>query len=292
MPAGLLPPEVTIGGAVELGISSYTYVWSAGVEGYPAPPNPLTCESLIRHAVRLGVTVVQIADNLPLDRLPDARLDALARHARDCGIRIEPGTRGIQPEILRPYLEIARWFGSPILRTLLDGPSHQPSEEEAGGLLRQIAPEFRGAGVKLAIENHDRFRASALRRVVEAAASDSIGICLDTANSLGCGETVDQVLDVLADLVVNLHIKDFWTRRLPHHKGFIVEGAPAGKGLLDIPALLGRLAPRSAGMSAILELWTPPEATAEASVEKEKRWAEESIRYLRTLLPAASPNAE
>ena len=224
---------------MELGISSYTYVWSAGVEGYPAPPNPLTCESLIRHAVRLGVTVVQIADNLPLDRLPDARLDALARHARDCGIRIEPGTRGIQPEILRPYLEIARRFGSPILRTLLDGPSHQPSEEEAGGLLRQIAPEFRGAGVKLAIENHDRFRASALRRVVEAAASDSIGICLDTANSLGCGETVDQVLDVLADLVVNLHIKDFSTRRLPHHKGFIVEGGARGKGTARHPRPAG-----------------------------------------------------
>jgi len=280
-----------MGGAVELGISSYTYVWSAGVEGYPAPSNPLTCESLIGYAVRLGVTVVQIADNLPLDRLPEARLDALARHARDRGVRIEPGTRGIQPEILRPYLEIARRFGSPILRTLIDGPSHQPPEDEAGRLLREIAPEFRAAGVTLAIENHDRFHARALRRVVEAAASDAVGICLDTANSLGCGETADQVLDVLADLVVNLHIKDFATRRLPHHKGFIVEGAPAGKGLLDIAALLARLAPRGAGMSAILELWTPPEATAEASVEKETRWAEESVRYLRTLLPAAPRNA-
>jgi sugar phosphate isomerase/epimerase len=110
---------------------------------------------------------------------------------------------------------------------------------------------------------------------------------LDTANSLGCGETVDQVLDALADLVINVHIKEFSVRRLPHRLGFLVEGAPAGRGMLDIPALLRRLEATGRRMSAILEQWPPPEATLEASVAKEAEWAAESIRYLRTLLPAA-----
>lgn len=272
---------------MELGIGSYTYVWAAGVPGYPAPSRPLTFDALLDHAVELGVGVVQIADNLPLDRLTAPELDRLAESARQRGVRIEAGTRGIRPEILHTYLRIAVRLGSPILRTLLDGPSHQPSEQEAGALLREIAPDFERAGVKLAVENHDRFKAASLRRVIETAQSGAVGVCLDTANSLGCGETVDQVLDALADVVINLHIKDFTVRRLPHGKGFIVEGVPAGTGLLDIPALWRRIEGMGRDMSAILEQWPPPEATPDASAAKEAEWAAASIRYLRRLLLAA-----
>jgi sugar phosphate isomerase/epimerase len=139
-------------------------------------------------------------------------------------------------------------------------------------------PAFERAGVVLAIENHDRFKARTLHRIVEQVSSSHLGVCLDTANSLGCGEGIDQVLDTLAGIVVNLHVKDFVTRRLPHNKGFVVEGAPAGKGLLDIPAILARL-PRD--ISAIVELWPPPEDDIEASVAKEHAWAAESVRYMR-----------
>jgi hypothetical protein len=50
---------------MHLGLSSYTFVWSVGVPGYPQPPAPLTAEGLLRKAAEFGVTVVQIADNLP-----------------------------------------------------------------------------------------------------------------------------------------------------------------------------------------------------------------------------------
>ena len=270
---------------MELGISSYTYPWAAGVPGYPAPSRPLTFESLLDRATALGVTVLQVADNMPLDRLSRVELDCLRERAETSGVRLEVGARGIRPEILLPYIQIAIRLGAPILRTLLDGPSLEPSEREAGELLKQIAPELERARVKLAVENHDRFKATSLRRIVERAASDHIGICLDTANSLGCGETVDQVLDTLADFVINLHIKDFSVQRLPHNKGFIVEGTPAGQGLLDIPAMLARVGGTSREMSAILEQWPPPEATANESAAKEEAWATEGIRYLRTLIP-------
>ena len=54
---------------MRLGISSFTYVWSVGVPGFFAPSQPLAPGGLLEKAVQLGVRVVQIADNLPLDRL-------------------------------------------------------------------------------------------------------------------------------------------------------------------------------------------------------------------------------
>jgi sugar phosphate isomerase/epimerase len=152
-------------------------------------------------------------------------------------------------------------------------------------MLREVLPEFERAGVVLAIENHDRYRAAELRRIVDACGSAAIGVCLDTANSLGCGECVEQVLDAVADVTVNLHIKDFTARRLPHGKGFVIEGTPAGRGLVDIPRVLDRLRAAGRDVNAIIELWTPPEGTVEASIEKEDAWAEESVRHMRTLIP-------
>ncbi|MBI3280510.1 MAG: sugar phosphate isomerase/epimerase [Acidobacteria bacterium] len=268
---------------MKLGISSYTYAWSAGVPGYPAGLHPLTHEGLLERAVALSVPVVQIADNLPLDALDKAERRVLARCARDHGLEIEVGTRGIEAETLRRNLDIAVEFGSPILRTLIDSPVQRPTPQEAVAALRQAAPDFKLAGVALAIENHDRFRAATLREIIEDVGSEYVGICLDTANSLGCGEGIDQVLDALAERVVNLHVKDFIVRRLPHNKGFIVEGSPAGQGQLSIPAVLEKLRQAGRDVNAILELWAPPEAALEASIAREEAWAAESVRYLRTL---------
>lgn len=268
---------------MQLGISSYTYVWWAGVPGYAAPSERLTPLLLLQTAASLGVRVVQIADNLPLEGASNAELEALRRTAHDLGIAIELGIRGIQPDLLRQYLGIAGVLGSSLLRTLIDSPGHEPSEDETATMLRTIAPEFERAGIALAIENHDRFRAVSLRGIVESAGSTHIGVCLDTANSLGCGEGIQEVIDTLGDLVLNVHVKDFQVRRIAHNKGFVVEGAPAGKGLLDIPDILGRLKQYGRDWNVILEQWPPPEPDVEASIQKEKAWAEESLRYLRTV---------
>src|ERR1700682_4883524 len=107
---------------MDLGISSYTYVWWAGVPGYPQPADPLTAYSLLDTACSLGASVVQIADNLPLERLSDSELSNFARYARECHIAIEVGTRGIDHENLRRYLEIAAALQSSLLRTLIDTP--------------------------------------------------------------------------------------------------------------------------------------------------------------------------
>lgn len=276
---------------MQLGIGSYTYVWWSGVSGYPLPPDVLTPFRLLDLARSLDVEVVQIADNMPLEEMPASALRELASRADSKGISLEAGTRGIQRDHLLRYLEICDTVGARLLRTLIDSPGHRPSAIEAGELIQQCAREFESAGVTLAIENHDRFRATELREIVEKAGSLAVGICLDTANSLGCGESIDTVLARVADFVVNLHVKDFSVRRLPHKKGFVVEGAPAGQGLLDIPAVIKYLQRCGRDFNVILEQWPAPEATPEQSVEKEKRWAEDSLGYLRPLVTKSRVNA-
>ncbi len=54
---------------------------------------------------------------------------------------------------------------------------------------------------------------------------------------------------------------------------------------MDLPALLVRLAPFGHCRSAILELWTPPEASLEETIAKEAAWAEASLDYLRKHFP-------
>lgn len=270
---------------MRLGIGSYTYVWAVGVPGYPPPPRPLTAFTLLEKATELGVRVVQIADNLPLDRMPDADRVTLVRQAEQLRIDLEVGTRGIRTDHLRRYLRIATELRSPILRVVTDTEDHKPTLDEIVGILRPVMPEFERAGVSLAIENHDRFRAAALAEILDLVESPFVGVCLDTANSIGCVENVATLLAVLGPRVVNLHVKDYCVFRPPHHKGFVVEGRPSGQGQLDVSRLLAALQAHGRDPNAIVELWPPPEPTIEAAVAKEDEWARASVRYLRQFIP-------
>jgi len=269
---------------MRLGIGSYTYTWAIGVPGHP-PVRPMTARDLLDRARQLGVNVVQFADNLPLDRLSPAGLEDVDRDARELGISVEVGTRGITPEHLDRYIEIALRVRSRFLRVIVDSGEHRPGEDEIVELLAGMVPRLQSAGICLAIENHDRFRARSLVRIVERIGSMHVGICLDTVNSFGALEGPEVVVETLGPWTVNLHVKDFAIERVSHAMGFVVEGRPAGSGRLNVPWLLARLRAFGRDPNAILELWTPPGATLEETIGREAEWAEESIKYLQSLIP-------
>jgi sugar phosphate isomerase/epimerase len=232
----------------------------------------------------LGVRLVQVADNLPLDQLSPAELDAFQRRASELNVSIEVGTRGIDPHHLATYLQLAERLGSPILRVVIDTPDHHPAKDQVVSTFREIVPQFERAGVCLAIENHDRFKVRELAGIVECVTSPYVGICLDAGNSFGALEGPEAVLEVLGPLTVNLHVKDYAVFRANHMMGFTIEGRPAGQGDLDIPWLLEGLRDLGRDPNAILELWTPAQETVAASIAKEEEWAMASIEYLRQLI--------
>jgi hypothetical protein len=99
---------------------------------------------------------------------------------------------------------------------------------------------------------------------------------------MGAGEGLETVISKLAPLTVNLHIKEFSVKRVFHKMGFVIEGCPLGKGMLPVADLIQKVSRRC--KSAILEQWTPPEETIEKTIEKEARWAEQSIKHLKNIL--------
>ncbi|MSU62803.1 MAG: sugar phosphate isomerase/epimerase [Pedosphaera sp.] len=269
---------------IRLGISSYTYGWAVGVLGHE-PPRPMDEHGLLDKAREHGVKLLQIGDNLPLHTFDDARIDRLAARARSDGVRLEVGARGLRVERVTAYAAIARRLGAPLIRFIIDDSGYHPSPSEVSAVLREVTPML--DGLTLGIENHDRFNAKTLRAIMESTGSDRVGICLDTSNSLGIGEGIEAVAAVLAPFTVNLHVKDFGIERLPYLMGFTVTGRPAGGGMLDLSALLSRLAPHGRCATAILELWTPPEPRIEDTINKEAAWATQSIAYLRQFLGSA-----
>lgn len=263
------------------GISSYTYTWAIGVPG-KEPACPMTVFQLIEKAAEFGVPIVQIADNLPLDKFSGTELLKIRNYAEDVKVDIEVGARGMTPENLGRYLEIARFFNSPILRFVIDEPSFEPDLDEIHSILKNAVSKLKAANIILAIENHDRFLAKEFVEIIKSANSEFVAICLDSVNSMGAGEGLETVIDKLAPLTVNLHVKEFKVERVFHKMGFVVEGCPLGEGMLPLKTMLEKVPSKC--KSAILEQWTPPEETIEKTIEKEARWAEESISYLKKIL--------
>jgi len=269
---------------IRLGLGTFGVAWSIGVPNYPQPTNPLDAIRFMQLAHELGLSVVQIGDNLPLHTFSAAQRAELKTHADALGLTVEVGTRGIQPPHLEMYIHIAAEFRSPILRVVVDSPGHHPEPAEVADAVRGVLPLLASQGTVLAIENHDRYSARVLADLVQALATPFVGICLDTVNSFGSLEGPEVVVGTLAPFVVNLHVKEFVIRRVDHNMGFVITGAPAGQGMLDVPWLIAQIKTHRPNFSAIVETWLPPQANMDATAALEQAWVRQSVQYLRQFI--------
>ena len=245
------------------------------------PSSPLSAYDLVDKACAYGLGLVQIADNLPLEGMTNEMLFDLYDYSGKKGVAIEMGSRGLTIEHTLKCLVVAKRLHSTILRMVIDRPGYEPDLETIIKTIKQLVPEFKSRKIKLAIENHDRLKAREFEQIIQSVGNEWVGICLDSVNSMGAGEGFETVSEILIPYTINLHIKDFTIFRVSHKMGFVIEGRPAGQGMLNIPGLVSTLSERGGCQSAILELWTPPEPSIEDTMLKEERWASESINYLK-----------
>lgn len=268
---------------MQIGLGSYACAWAIGVPGYPVR-KPMDAFAFVDLAHELGFPLVQLADNLPLHTLSEEKQKQLLEHVKNLNLTVEVGTRGIQGEHLKTYLQIAKTFGSRILRVVVDSQHHHPTPAEVIRLVTEVLPDFERANIILAIENHDRFSCKTLADIITTLSSPHVGICLDTVNSFGSLEGPEVVMGTLAPHTVNLHIKDFDIRRADHNLGFTIFGTPAGQGRLEIPKLIKQLGEYKKCKTGVLELWPTPESDMKATLAKEKMWLQQSATYLKTKL--------
>ena len=193
---------------MKIGLGTYALAWSIGVPG-SLPAKPMDIFGFLDFAHKSGFRLVQIADNLPLDLYSQSDLEDIRRCADSLGISVEVGTRGLTLENVLNYLEIAAFFNSPILRIVIDKSGFEPELEEIHRIIQLLIAPLQQKNIKLAIENHDRFKAHQFEEIVKRAESPFIGICLDAVNSIGADEGFDTVFEKLAPYTINFHLKDF-----------------------------------------------------------------------------------
>jgi 3-oxoisoapionate decarboxylase len=283
--------SASLGGQLKLGIASWTLPWSIGIAGYPRPKHPLRAIDLLDKAVRAKVSVVQIADNFPLHELQTSELDELRKAAEARGLTLEVGTRGLDPEHLTRYIAVADRIGAKVLRTVLSGclcDVQQLAAAEAS--IRDVVPLLERKGISLALENNEAFSAAEFAGIIRRIENPCVGICLDTANSLGRPESLETVVNRLSEFAVVLHAKDYDIQRIDTRMGFSVLGKPAGEGRVDFDWVLAQLRRNGRGdISVIVEHWPPFAGTIETTIQMEEDWLARSVKFLQSKVSTASP---
>ena len=113
---------------MKLGLGSYAYRWSIGHKDR-VPSEPLDCLELLDITSKLGLGVLQIADNMPVHNITKQTLDNLSESAKSQGIDLEIGLQSFSPETTKEYLQIAERLNAKILRIALDGNDVQTSDD-------------------------------------------------------------------------------------------------------------------------------------------------------------------
>lgn len=259
--------------SMRLGLSSYSYRYAVS-----DAVSPMDASMMVRRTSALGLDFLQICDNVPLDSLGTSELQNLRAEARDLGLAIEVGARGLDSAYLRRYIDVAAYLGSRSLRLVLG----VKDATRAQALLRPVVQWLEEADLMLAVENHFDLRAVELAAVIEALGSDRVRVCLDTANSVGLLERPLETAATLGRYACQVHLKDFVVEKAPI--GYQITGRPLGAGWLHVDELLRVLGGRAPELDYAVELWTGPAENREATLAREVRWIEKSVKAAKRLL--------
>lgn len=268
---------------MQIGLSSYTFPWAVAAQNNHAALFAIA-NQLLDYTKTNGLGYLQFGDNLPLHEFSEAELSSFSAIAKDYAIQIQAGTKRLTRENIHRYIIIAKKIASPFVRMVIDDTGYHPPVEDVMDVINDCLPALQENNIMLAIENHDRFSAAMLEKIILKTDKRFVAICLDTANSLGAGEGIEHVVKTLGPYTINLHVKDFVISRLSHKMGFKIEGSAAGDGMLDIKWLINELKQYKRCDTATLEIWSGEERTMAETIGREKHWAEKSIRYLKNII--------
>lgn len=130
-----------------------------------------------------------------------------------------------------------------LMRWRSDSPATDDFLRAMAAALRAQKPMLRDLGVVLAIETHFEFTSFELLRLFDmcgAVPGEYLGICLDTMNLLTMLEDPVLAARRLLPWTVTTHIKDGGL--LLTEEGFVSFTAEAGKGIVDLAAVIEGLA--------------------------------------------------
>lgn len=260
-----------------IGLGSYTFFWQHS----DRVDDTLSLRDAFIATREWDVELFQICDHAPLDAMSEREVRDEARAARDLGLTIELGTKGVSPDRLERYLRLAEVFDARLVRSMLSAPDSQPDLDEAERWLRSVIGAYESAGVTLALETYEQWSTADMVALIDRIGSDALGICLDPANPVARIEPPRTCVETAARVTKNVHVKDFAFDRQSGWVGFTYSGAPMGAGLHDYEHLLDTVRPRERGINEIVEHWLPWQGDAATTVRVEREWTQRTLDYLR-----------
>ncbi len=191
-----------------------------------------------------------------LEGCDDAYVERLAAEAQAHGLYLELAGGGVNPrqsgrtaaEMVadwKPVFTLARKLNAPILNTCFGllrertfaSPTLAEQIELTTQALRELSLIAADYDVTITMELHVDLTSLELVRIIEDVDSKHVRVNLDTANALGLLEDPVDAARVLAPYVHTTHFKD--TCIYPTEEGYNWQGgAPLGRGLVDLPAVV------------------------------------------------------
>ena len=186
----------------------------------------------------------------------DAYVDKLAAEAQAHGLYLELAGAGVNPgqsgrtvpEMVaewKPLFPLARKLNAPILNTCFgllkertfSAPTLAEQIELTIEVLRELSLIAADFDLMITMELHVDLTSLELAHIIEAVDSAHVRVNLDTANALGLLEDPVDAARTLAPYVHTTHFKD--TCIYPTEEGYNwLGGAPLGRGLVDLPAVV------------------------------------------------------
>ena len=268
---------------MKLGLGSYAFRWSIGIRDQQ-PATPMTAMEVLEIAHGHDLSVVQYADNLPLDRLSAEEHSALKARADEYGMALELGIQSFNANELARYIPIGQRIGSKILRVALDAEDALIPVPDLAAQLRELLPDGKAASLRFAIENHFNYPSPRMVQLLDAVADDALGVCLDVANSICAGEWPMDTVRMLAPYAINLHFKDYQITPDPYGVGFRIHGTPLGEGRAELAKILDALSGCDPDLSVILEHWLPHSNDMEATRLLEHAWLDRTVSAAKALV--------
>jgi sugar phosphate isomerase/epimerase len=125
--------------------------------------------------------------------------------------------------------------------TFRDQP-HGPQIERVSTILKETVKRAEDAGVRLAIENHIDFTSDEILEILANVDSKFLGVNFDTGNCLRVFEDPVEAAKKLAPFTFATHVKDIQPVQGSPRDWTFWASAPAGSGIIDMPAVLDALA--------------------------------------------------
>ena len=167
-------------------------------------------------------------------------------------------TLGTADEQIARMLAAAKLVRSPIVRcvqgTAADrsGPIEKHMAETVR-VLKANRSRILDSGVKLAIENHaGDMQGRELRKIIEEAGPDIVGVCLDSGNPFNANETPHITLEHLAPYTLTSHMRDSYVFNSP--QGIASRWTRMGDGNMGMEEYIKKYIQKCPGKAVSLEV--------------------------------------